>query len=62
MASAVSAPPLLVTTPEYLHSTGIFGVWSLPDKSTPFKTAIEDRLSGLVEYYQKQIDEHHWYG
>ena len=31
---AKSPPHVLVTTPEYLHSTGVFGVWSLPDRST----------------------------
>ncbi len=31
------APPLLVATPQHIHATGVFGIWSLPDRSTPAK-------------------------
>ena len=61
-ANANAQPPLLVCSPQYLHSTGVFGLWSLPDRSTPFKKAIEDRLDSLVDYYEKAVDQHHWYG
>jgi hypothetical protein len=54
--------PLLVCTPEYLHSTGVFGVWSLPDRSTPFKKTIEEGLDSVLAYYQKQVEQHDWYG
>ncbi|HVS72916.1 MAG TPA: Tat pathway signal sequence domain protein [Phycisphaerae bacterium] len=54
--------PLLTMTPEYLHSTGVFGVWSLQDRSTPLKKAVEDRLDAAIDYYQKSIDQQHWYG
>jgi hypothetical protein len=57
-----SAPPLLVSSPQYLHDTKVFGVWSVQDRSTPFKKAIEDRLDGAIAYYEKAIDEQHWYG
>jgi hypothetical protein len=62
MAAVNSAPPLLVTTPEYLHSTKVFGIWSVQDRSTPFKKEVEDRLDGAVEFYKNAIDQHHWYG
>lgn len=62
MAAAGAKLPLLVCSPAYLHSTGVFGVWSLPDYSTPFKVAVEGRLSTIVNYYQQQQDERHWYG
>lgn len=61
-AAAGRMPPLLTVSPQYLHSLGVFGAWSLPDRSTPFKAAIEDRLSATLGYYQKQIEQHHWYG
>lgn len=61
-AERSSRPPLLVTTPEYLHSTGVFGVWSLPDRSTPLKVAVEDRLDSLLSFYKQQVDERYWYG
>ncbi len=61
-AAVNSAPPLLVTSPQYLHDTGVFGVWSVQDRSTPFKKEVEDRLDGAVDFYKKAIDENHWYG
>jgi uncharacterized membrane protein YgcG len=62
LAAVNSAPPLLTTSPDYLHSTGVFGLWSVQDRSTPFKQEIEDRLDAAISYYQKAIDEHHFYG
>ncbi|HVT87767.1 MAG TPA: hypothetical protein VHD56_02860 [Tepidisphaeraceae bacterium] len=61
-AQVNAQPPLLVCTPQYMHSLATFGVWSLPDRSTPFKKAVEDHLEGLLELYKSSIDEHHWYG
>ncbi len=57
-----SQPPLLVCAPEYLHAAGAFGIWSLPDRSTPFKQAVEQRLEDYIEYYKKSVDQHNWYG
>ncbi|MEO6005859.1 MAG: hypothetical protein ABIZ04_25790 [Opitutus sp.] len=62
MAAAGTRLPLLASTPEYLHSTGVLGVWSLPDRSTPFKQAIEDGLDSVLEFYRKQVDQRDWYG
>jgi hypothetical protein len=65
MAEQVKAavrPPLLVCTPQYLHSVGAFGIWSLQDRSTPFRRAIEDQLDANIAYYQKSIDQRNWYG
>lgn len=61
-AAMISKTPLLVETPTYMHSTGVFGQWSVQDRSTPFKKAVEDRLDSGVDYYISQIDQHHWYG
>jgi hypothetical protein len=54
--------PLLASAPDYIHSTGVFGVWSLPDRSTPFKKTIEDGLDSVLAYYENQIDSRRWYG
>ncbi len=62
MSSAGTQLPLLTATPEHLHSTGVFGVWSLPDRSTPFKKSIEDGLDSVLAYYQRQVDDRSWYG
>jgi YetA-like protein len=62
MAKAGAEPALLAASPQYLQSTGVFGVWSLPDRSTPLKAAVEDKLASTLKYYQQQVDERHWYG
>lgn len=62
MAETGSRSPVISAAPAYLHSTGVFGYWSLPDRSTPFRTAIEDRLDAYIEYYQNAVEQHRWYG
>lgn len=59
---AARRPPLLVASPEYLHSAGVFGEWSLPDRSTPGKQWIEERLSKAIDFYRKEVDQRNWYG
>jgi hypothetical protein len=54
--------PLLAATPQYIHSTAVLGVWSLEDRSTPFKQAIEDGLNGVLSYYEQQVEAQRWYG
>jgi hypothetical protein len=55
-------PPLLVASPQYLHQVKALGVWSLPDKSTPFKRAVEEQLESTLAYYLRQVEVQHWYG
>jgi hypothetical protein len=62
LAQAGAQPPVLVCAPQYLHSVHALGIWSLPDRSTPFKKAIEDRLDATLDYYEKQVAAQHWYG
>ncbi|MFC0624150.1 exo-rhamnogalacturonan lyase family protein [Kribbella deserti] len=62
MAEAVQTPPLLAAAPKHLLDAGVFGDWSLVDRSTPAKTKIEDRLDFLFDYYQGQIEQRRWYG
>lgn len=62
MAEAGNRLPLLAATPEYIHSTGVFGTWSLPDRSTPFKKSIEDGLDSVLAYYERQVEDRSWYG
>ena len=61
-AQSAQDPAVVVASPEYLHSTGVFGVWSLPDRSTAFKKFIEDQLDGLIAVYEKEVEQRHWYG
>ncbi len=61
-AEAGTLLPLLGATPDYIHSTGVFGVWSLPDRSTAFKKGIEEGLDAVLDFYKKQVDSRSWYG
>jgi len=61
-ANVGSKPPLLVAPPAVLHSAGVFGVWSLPDRGTPLKKAVEDRLDSVIASYEREVEQRHWYG
>ncbi|HUI57872.1 MAG TPA: hypothetical protein VLY04_23005 [Bryobacteraceae bacterium] len=61
-AQSNAEPPRLVCRPEYLHQVATFGVWSLPDRSTPLKRTVEDQLSGALELYRREIEQRRWYG
>ena len=62
MAAIGRDPALLVAPPAYLNSVRAFGRWSLPDRSTPFRMAIEDRLESVLDYYLRAVEDHGWYG
>jgi hypothetical protein len=63
LAGCVQTPPQLACTPEHIHGTGVFGgLFSLPDRSTPARAAIEDRLDWQFDYYHRQVAQRHWYG
>ena len=63
MANLVQMPPVLTCDPGYHHVAGVFGtMWGLPDRSTPVRARIEDGLDWYFAYYQKQVEQHHWYG
>ena len=61
-AKQISIPGLLMPVPEYLHDREAFGIWSLPDRSTPSRTQVEDRLESYLTFYQKAIEQNKWYG
>ncbi len=54
--------PQLTATPAHLHSTKVFGAWSLPDRTVPAKKAIEDQLDTSFDLYHKEVDQRRWYG
>jgi hypothetical protein len=61
-AKLAQQPALLAAPPEHIHSTSVFGIWSLPDRSTAAKKAIEDQLDAAFDFYHKEVDQRHWYG
>ena len=61
-ARQLSATNILMPTPEYLYNRRAFGIWSLPDRSTSFRTRVEERLDAYIHFYQKAIEQNKWYG
>lgn len=61
-AKQLAGPGVLMPVPDYLHAKQAFGVWSLPDRSTPFRARVEDRLDAYISFYQKAIEQNKWYG
>ncbi len=62
LAADLARPPRLVASPAHLHAAGVFGAWSLPDRSTAEKSRIEDQLDFLLHTYVEQPDQRRWYG
>lgn len=61
-ARYASRPALLQALPGYLRSVQIFGDWSLVDRTTPARAALEDKLDFLFDYYRSQVEQRRWYG
>ena len=62
MAGRLRETPRLVATPARLKAAGVFGDWSLVDRSTPTRRALEDQNDGLLEFYMLDVEQHRWYG
>ncbi len=62
MAAAGADGAFLACEPERWHAAGVFGVWSLPDRSHPLKARIEDGLDAALDFYLREVDRRHWYG
>ncbi|NUP50879.1 MAG: hypothetical protein HOW97_26745, partial [Catenulispora sp.] len=62
LSTTLTAQPQLVASPERYHAAGVFGRWSLPDRSTPARAALEDALAGDVAFYRKEVDQREFYG
>ncbi|HEX9335790.1 MAG TPA: hypothetical protein VF892_07880, partial [Pseudonocardiaceae bacterium] len=62
LAPTLTAPPQLVAAPSWYHDAGVFGRWSLPDRSTPARAALEDSIARDIAFYRGQVDERQWYG
>ncbi len=61
-AEALRRPPQLAAAPAHCQAAGVFGAWSLPDRSHPAKARIEDQQDFLLQTYLGQIDQRSWYG
>ncbi|GAA3239081.1 exo-rhamnogalacturonan lyase family protein [Nonomuraea helvata] len=61
-AAAMDRPGLLAVSPSRMREAGVFGVWELPDRSTPAHAEIEDRLDFLFDLYVREREQRRWYG
>lgn len=61
-AEEAQSPSLLVCEPEHYHRTKAFGVWSLPDRGSLVKVAVEDQLDAAIAFYREEIEQRRWYG
>lgn len=61
-AAAAGMESVLLPTPDYLHRHKAFGIWSLPDRSTPARADVEDRIDMYADFYRNAIEENRWYG
>lgn len=61
-AHSCAVPPLLRASPQRLRDARVLGTWSVADRSTPARAAIEDRLLWLRDFYRDQVDQRGWYG
>ncbi|HEX4054065.1 MAG TPA: hypothetical protein VHX86_07345 [Tepidisphaeraceae bacterium] len=61
-AQADQQGALLVCSPQYYHAIPIFGLWSLPDRSTAGRQWLEDQLDKAIAFYQGQVQQRQWYG
>lgn len=63
MAAHVQSPPQLCAAPAHILATRAFGnLYALPDRSTPAKAHIEDRLDAHFAFYRDEVEQRRWYG
>ena len=53
---------VLLPTPDYLHRKRAFGIWSLPIMENSRDSLIEGTLDGIMDFYEREIERHGWYG
>jgi hypothetical protein len=62
LAGALTARPQIVADPQTYHNAGVFGRWSLLDRSTPARAGLEESITGIVDFYAGQVEQRQWYG
>ncbi|MFD1956032.1 hypothetical protein ACFSL6_18105 [Paenibacillus thailandensis] len=62
IAQYIDSPTQLMCEPGYLRRQGAFGIWSLPDRSTPAKAHLEEKLDGIIAFYQREVEQRRWFG
>lgn len=53
---------LLIAEPQYYCDAGVLGEWSVDDRSTDAKRALEEQNDRLLEFYKRESETRRWYG
>lgn len=64
-AKSIATPPVLMANHKHIEATKVFGeIWNVrkTDNITPFENEIYKKLDWMFDYYQKQVEQHNWYG
>lgn len=61
-ATEITEPKKIVATPKDYYQTQVFGVWSLPQRTTTVGNFLEDQMVYLREFYVQEIEQRDWYG
>ena len=62
LSTTLTAQPQIIAPAAWYHGAGVFGRWSLPDRSTSARATLEDSIARAVTFYRGQVDEREWYG
>lgn len=65
LAAATREPAVLMTTPEHLSASGVFGgadIWRPENRATAARAKIEDKLDWYFNFYHDQQEQRRWYG
>lgn len=63
LADTIRKPAQVIASPQTYLTAGVFGgLWSLPDRTSAAKSALEDRLDWAVNFYTQQVQQRHWFG
>ncbi|TDE10582.1 exo-rhamnogalacturonan lyase family protein [Dyadobacter psychrotolerans] len=63
ISQEIQNPPQLICDAGYYAQAGIFGgAFSAINTANPEEVKIEKQLEFYFDYYQKQVDQRHWYG
>ncbi|MBU5593815.1 hypothetical protein KQI76_01410 [Amphibacillus sp. MSJ-3] len=62
LAHDYQKPSLLISDPKYYYESGATGIWPLKEMSNPKIKYLEEQLDQLLLFYQREIEQRHWYG
>jgi hypothetical protein len=62
LAKGNSAGYQTICEPKTYREAGVFGEWSLVDRSTEERAYVEDQLDAVIGFYKEEIESRKWYG